>query len=249
MQTLIIDDEKHCRDSLAILLAKHCPEVAVLGQCSSGEEGLRAIAQYEPDLVFLDISMPGMTGFEMLEQCEGHSFEVIFTTAYDEYAIQAIRHSALDYLLKPVDKTELLQAIARAKSSRATPAPAPVRIERLLELLDTRKETERVAVPTLDGLLIVNTRDILYCESENNYTRLFMVDGKNIFVSKTLKKVEAMLQGDRDFFRSHNSFLINLKYIHRYLRGEGGEVIMSNGKSLPISRLKKQEFLDRLEKL
>jgi two-component system, LytTR family, response regulator len=247
MQTLIIDDEKHCRDSLAILLAKYCPEVEVLAQCSGGEEGLRAIEGSEPDLIFLDISMPGMTGFQMLEQCKDRSFEVIFTTAYDEYAIQAIRHSALDYLLKPIDKNELLQAMARAKGSRANPPPA--RIGRLLELLDTRTASERVALPTVDGLIIIDTRNILYCESENNYTRFFMVDGKNIFVSKTLKKVEAIFKDDHNFFRNHNSFLINLKYIHRYLKGDGGEVILSNGKSLPIARTKKQEFLDRLEKL
>lgn len=247
MQALIIDDEKHCRDSLAILLAKYCPEIEILGQCANGEEGIRTIAGQEPDLVFLDISMPGMTGFEMLEQCEGHAFEVIFTTAFDEYAIQAIRHSALDYLLKPVDKNELIQAVARAKSTKNT-TPSD-RISKLLEMVENKKSSERLALPTLDGLIIIDTKDILYCESENNYTRFFMVDGKAIFVSKTLKKVETILNEDKNFFRSHNSFIINLKYIHRYLKGDGGEVILSNGKSLPISRTRKQDFLDRLEKL
>lgn len=248
MQALIIDDEKHCRDSLAILLGKYCPEIEVLGQCASGEEGIQAIGSQDPDLVFLDISMPGMTGFEMLEQCGSSDFEVIFITAYDEYAIQAIRHSALDYLLKPVDKNELVQAIARAKGTKQTNSSS-TRIAKLLELVEGKKGSERLALPTLDGLIIVDTKDILYCESENNYTRFFMADGKAIFVSKTLKKVETILSDDNNFFRSHNSFIINLKYVHRYLKGEGGEVILQNGKSLPIARTRKQDFLDRLERL
>lgn len=247
MEALIIDDEKHCRDSLAILLAKYCPEITILAQCANGEEGIHAISTHEPDLVFLDISMPGMTGFEMLEQCPSSDFEVVFTTAYDEYAIQAIRHSALDYLLKPVDKNELIAAVARANTSKiATPSH---RIAQLLEMVENKKTSERLALPTLDGLIIVDTKDILYCESDNNYTRFFMVDGKAIFVSKTLKKVEAILNEDKNFFRSHNSYIINLKYIHRYLKGEGGEVVLHNGKSLPIARTRKQDFLDRLEKL
>ena len=247
MQALIIDDEKHCREGLCIMLAKYCPDIEVLAQCQGAKSGLQAIARFHPDLVFLDIEMPMMNGFEMLECCKEYDFEIIFTTAYNEYAIQAIRHSALDYLLKPVNKSELVRAVARAKETRQ--ATVPSRINQLLELMEGRKSLERIALPTIDGLIIVDIKDILYCESENNYTRFYLVDGKALFVSKTLKKVEALLTGNQDFFRIHHSFIVNLRYIQRYYKGDGGEVCLTTGKSFPVSRTKKQDFLDRLEKL
>src|SRR5258708_3718340 len=247
MQALIIDDEKHCREGLSIMLSKYCPEVEVLAQCPGTKAALQAIGKFHPDLIFLDIEMPGMNGFEMLENCREYDFEVIFTTAYNEYAIQAIRHSALDYLLKPVNKNELILAVARAKETRQ--ATAPARITQLLELIENSKSSERIALPTIDGLIIVDIKDILYCESENNYTRFHLINEKTLFVSKTLKKVEALLMNDKDFFRIHHSFVINLRYIQRYFKGDGGEISLSNGKNLPVSRTKKPAFLDRLTNL
>ena len=247
MQALIIDDEKHCREGLSIMLSKYCPDVEVLAQCPGPKAALQAIGKFHPDLIFLDIEMPGMNGFEMLENCKEYDFEVIFTTAYNEYAIQAIRHSALDYLLKPVNKNELVQAVAKVKESRQSKAPAG--ITQLMELMENRKPSERIALPTIDGLIIIDLKDILYCQSENNYTRFHLVNGKTFFVSKTLKKAEVLLMNDKDFFRIHHSFIINLRYIQRYYKGDGGEISLINGKNLPVSRTKKQEFLDRLEKL
>ncbi len=247
MQALIIDDEKHCREGLFIMLSKYCPEVEVVAQCSSTTAAIQAIVKFQPHLIFLDIEMPGMNGFELLENCKGYDFKVIFTTAYNEYAIQAIRHSALDYLLKPVDKTELVQAVTKAKAAQQ-PSTSE-RIARLLESIESRKATERIALTTFDGMIVIEIRDILYCESENNYTRFHLVSGKVILVSKTLKKVEELLSNESDFLRIHHSFIINIRYVERYLKGDGGEICLTNGKSLPVSRTKKQEFLSRLEKL
>ncbi len=247
MQVLIIDDELHCREGLFIMLSLYCPEIEVLAQCAGAKAALQAIDKFHPDLIFLDIEMPGMNGFEMLEQCKEYGFEVIFTTAYNEYAIQAIRHSALDYLLKPVDKDELLLAVARAKAVRREPVPR--RINQLLEMVDGRRSPERIALTTLEGLSIIELKDILYCESEKNYTRFHLIGGKTFVVSKTLKKVEQLLLHDHDFFRIHHSFIINMRHLQRYIRGDGGEIGLSNGKLLPVSRTKKQEFLARLETL
>jgi two-component system LytT family response regulator len=247
MQALIIDDEHHCREGLSIMLSLFCPGVEVLAQCASARTGLQAIERFHPDLIFLDIEMPGMSGFEMLENCKEYGFEIIFTTAYNEYAIQAIRHSALDYLLKPVDKDELVQAVARARTAQQHPAPR--RIQQLLETVDPRLSPERIALTTLEGLIIIELKDILYCESEKNYTR-FHLSGPRVFiVSKTLKRVEQLLQHDANFFRIHHSYIINMRHLQRYIRGDGGEIGLSNGKLLPVSRTKKQEFLARLETL
>lgn len=247
MRAIIIDDEKHCRDGLAIMLSKHCPRVELLEQCSGAKSAIKMIAQHQPDIIFLDIEMPGMNGFEMLEYCSGYDFEIIFTTAYNEYAIKAIRHSALDYLLKPINKTELIEALARVGESKKLSASS--RIAGLLETMTGKKTAERIALPTIDGLIMVDTKDILYCESENNYTRFHLQNGKNIFISKTLKKTELLLHDKNNFFRIHHSFLINLDYVKQYIKGSGGEVMMANDKILSVSRTKRADFLAKLERL
>ena len=229
------------------MLAKYCPDVEILDQCSSAKLALESIAEHQPDLVFLDIEMPDMNGFEMLDLCKGARFETIFTTAYNEYAIQAIRHSALDYLLKPIDKTELAQSVARSRDRKSVDTSK--RIEKLLEFMDVRKSSQRIALPTSDGLIMVDTKDIIYCESINNYTNFHLNTNKAILVSKTLKKVEALLESNESFFRVHHSIIINLHFLHSYVKGDGGEVVMNNGKNLPVSRNKKLEFLSKLERL
>ena len=229
------------------MLARYCPEIVILDQCAGAKAGMKMIGQYEPDLLFLDIEMPGMNGFEMLEHCGGYDFEIIFTTAYNEYAIKAIRHNALDYLLKPINKNELAEAVARAKESKKINASG--RITRLLESINDKNNSGRIALPTIDGLMMVDIKDIIYCESENNYTRFHLQAGKTVFVSKTLKKTELLLQGSSNFLRIHHSFLINLDYVQQYIKGDGGEVVMTNGKNLSVSRNKRAEFLGKLERL
>jgi len=247
MHTLIIDDEKHCRDSLFIMLSKYCPAITVVDQCPDVRTALKSIQQYQPDLLFLDIEMPGMNGFELLKNCPDSDFKVIFVTAYNEYAIQAIRHSALDYLLKPVINEELIQAVDKAVQVGQQHLSA-AKVTRLLQSLQQRTP-QRIALPTVDGIMIVDLQDILYCESENNYTRLYLTNDKMIFVAKTLKKIETLLSVDPDFFRIHHSFIVNMRFVRQYLKGDGGMVVLANGKNVPISRVKRQELFSRLERL
>jgi two-component system LytT family response regulator len=246
MTAILVDDEKHCRDVLALLLAKYCPTVNLLASCADGREGVDAIEHHHPDLVFLDIEMPGMSGFDMLEACRFTDFRVIFTTAYNEYAIQAIRHNALDYILKPVDKDELIQAVSKAKQAKETRSSS--KVDHFVEYLTRQKLGDRIALPTMEGLQILKAEDIYYCESDGGYTHFFLTSGKAVLISKTLKEVEEVLE-NKGFCRVHHGFLINLRYVQRYIRGDGGEVVMENNKTLPVSRNKKQEFLSLLEKI
>ncbi|WP_128546393.1 LytR/AlgR family response regulator transcription factor [Larkinella soli] len=246
MTAIIVDDEKHCRDVLSLLLQRYCPQIQLLASCVDGAEGLQAIEMHRPDIVFLDIEMPGMSGFELLEACRFTRFDVIFTTAYNEYAIKAIRHNALDYILKPIDKDELVQAVQKAEREQS--ARSSARIESFVEYLSRQKMGDRIALPTLEGLQIINSEEIYYCESDGGYTRFFLTNGKVILISKTLKEVEDVLEA-KGFCRVHHGYLINVRYVQRYIRGDGGEVIMENNKNIPVSRNKKQEFLSLLEKI
>ncbi len=247
MTAIVVDDEKHCRDVLALLLTKHCPHITLLAACADGPAGVEAIDKHHPDLVFLDIEMPGMSGFDLLKTCQYTHFQVIFTTAYNEYAIQAIRHNALDYILKPVDKDELKQAVAKAEAS-PTMHPASSPVHEFVAYLNRQKTGDRLALPTLEGLQILQSEEIYYCESDGGYTHFFLTNGKNVLISKTLKEVEEVL-GNKGFCRIHHGFLINVRYVQRYIRGDGGEVIMANNKNIPVSRNKKQEFLSLLERI
>ncbi len=247
MTAIIVDDEKHCREVLEHLLHKHCSQVKIIASCSGAEEALSALAKQQPDILFLDIEMPGMNGFDLLEKFQHPEFEIVFTTAYNEYAIKAIKHSALDYLLKPVDKDELLQTIERAREQKLLKASQ--RVDNLLEILNMKKKSRRFAVPTLEGLIMVDPETILYCESDSAYCKLFFIHQERpLVISKTLKDVEEVLQTD-EFCRIHHSYLINMRCVQRYVRGEGGEVIMNNGAHLPVSRSRKQDFLNLLEKI
>jgi two-component system, LytTR family, response regulator len=247
MTAIIVDDEKHCREVLQLLLQKYCPAVKLLANCANGAEALQALSQCQPDILFLDIEMPEMNGFELLERVDHPGFGVIFTTAYNEYAIKAIKHSALDYLLKPIDKDELILAVQRAKESK-TQKSSP-RINSFLDFINSKKQPKRLAVPTLEGLIMINTEDLLFCESDSAYCKLFFINqAKPMVISKVLKEVEEVLKGG-DFCRIHHSYLINMRFVQRYIRGEGGEVIMSNGIHLPVSRTRKQDFLNLLEKI
>ena len=246
MRAYIVDDEKHCREVLEHLLARHCPDVQVMASCKDGTEALKVLDQQSPDLLFLDIEMPGMNGFEVLEQSTRHDFDIIFTTAYNEYAIKAIKHSALDYLLKPVDKDELVMAVQRSREHKShTSADS---IKGFLESLHMRKPAKRFAASTMEGLVMVNADEILYCESDSAYCKLVFTDGRSMLLSKTLKEVEEALQHE-PFCRIHHSYLVNMDYVQKYIKGEGGEVVLSNGVNLPVSRTRKQDFLKWLEKI
>ena len=243
INAILIDDEKHCRETLSIQLEKYCPQVQLLAQCCSAEEGLQAITRHHPDVVFLDVEMPQMNGFEMLGQLQEISFELIFTTGYDSYAIKAIRFSALDYLLKPIDKDDLKKAVA--KLSRKPDHILTQQLDILLSKLENKGvPLQKIALPTLDGFELVPMENILRCESDSNYTYVHLKTGRKIMVSRTLKEIEELLEGP-SFLRVHHSHLVNLNEITRYVRGEGGYVIMSDNSSINVSRNRKEAFLQR----
>lgn len=244
MKAIIIDDEQDCCDVLETLLNRYCPEVIVTDICISAEDGLNAIKKNEVDLVFLDIKMPHMNGFELLERLQPFHFAVVFTTSYDQYAIKAIRYSALDYLLKPVDKEELQAAVLKA-NERLTPLVAQ-QLEILVQKINRPSQMiNRIALPTMEGLHIIPADTIISCSSSSNYTNLSLKDGKRLTVSRTLKEIEEMLEG-HSFFRVHHSYLVNLNEVRKYIRGEGGQLIMSDESSIDVSRSKKDQLLKEL---
>lgn len=245
INTIIIDDERHSCDALKILLGKCCQQVHVTAICYSGEEGIKKINVLKPELVFLDIEMPHMNGFQMLEQLPKIDFEIIFTTSYDQYAITAFKFSALDYLLKPVDREELEKAVQRV-SKKINP-PVSEQLEILLQKINQPAITvHRIALPTMQGLEFVPVESIIYCSSSNNYTEFFLADKKKLLVSRTLKEAEDML-ADHSFLRVHNSYMVNLNSVTRYVKGEGGYLVMSDGSTIDVSRSRKELLMQKLQ--
>src|SRR5688500_17263056 len=194
IKAILVDDEKHCRETLSIQLEKYCSEVQLLAQCNSAVQGLEAIAQYQPDVVFLDVEMPKMNGFEMLQQFSQIPFDVIFTTGYDAYAIKAIRFSAIDYLLKPIDKDELRKAVGKVQQKTAHNLAQ--QLEVLLDKLGKKQDVmQKIALPTLEGFELVPLETIIKCEADSNYTYFYLKNGRKIIVSRTLKEIEELLEG------------------------------------------------------
>ena len=247
IRCILVDDENNALEMMEWLLKTYCPNVAIDAMCNSAEKGIEAINKYKPDLVFLDIEMPHMNGFDMLEQFDKISFDVVFTTAYDQFAIKAFRYSALNYLLKPVDPDDLKKTIERVEDKKSQPTRD--QIDLLLQNIKgpAKPTASRIALTTNDGMIFVSTQDIIYCEAESNYTSVILGNGKKIVVSKVLKDIDEALSGP-DFFRVHNSFLINLNRIKKFVRGEGGYVIMDNDVTISISRSRRQEFMELFSK-
>jgi len=244
LKSIIIDDELKSRESLRILIEDFCEGVAVSALCQNVAEGLAAIEKHRPDVIFLDIQMQRETGFDLLNKIKQINFEVIFTTAYSEYAIKAFKFSAIDYLLKPIDIEELKAALLKVEKKIGGSING-----RLQQLMDNLKGGNtanfKLALPTSDGLIFIKVNDIVYCEASSNYTNIYMLDGKKHLVSRTLKEYEEMLT-ESNFFRIHHSYLINLNLVKKYVRGDGGYVIMNNDTSLDVSKRKKEAFLDRI---
>lgn len=246
IQAIIIDDESKCISLLQKMLADAFPEINIVATCTQPEEGIKAIRIHEPDIVFLDIEMPNKNGFEVLEATRDIPFNVVFTTAYQQYAIKAIKFSALDYLLKPVDADELKDAMFRFKQKQKNEQ----RDKQLNLLFDNLKNNgnaySRLSLSTSEGVLFINTTDILYCEASGGYTFFYMKNGDKLITSRTMKDYEDMLPQNH-FFRIHHSFLINLAEIKRYVKGDGGTAIMSNNVELPVSKRKKEDFVRQLK--
>jgi two-component system LytT family response regulator len=245
INAIIVDDEPYCCEALAILLERYCPQVAVKGIYHSGADALRAIREQPPQLLFLDIEMPRMNGFELLEKIKDLSFELIFTTSYDQYAIKAIRFSALDYLLKPIDREELVRSVQ--KVAQRLQSPLPQQIDLLFQKLQSPTHLfSKIAIPTMEGLQMVAVDHIVHCTSDSNYTILTLKDQQRIIASRTLKEIEELLE-EHSFVRVHHSNVVNLNEISKYVKGEGGYLVMSDGSTINISRSRKDGLLKKLQ--
>jgi two-component system, LytTR family, response regulator len=248
MNCVIIDDEKNGREVLATLLADYCPGIRVAGKAGGAQEGYRLINEVKPGLVFLDIEMPHKNGFDVLTETSQFDYKVIFTTAYDQFAIKAFKYSAIDYLLKPIDIVELQQAVQKAQNTKQ-PNNLDEKIKTLFTQLQApQKHTSKIALSVGDALQFMLPDEILRCESESNYTHIFLATGKKITVAKTLKEVEENF-GGAPFFRVHQSHLININHVNKYMKGENAYVIMADGSSIAISRNKKEAFLETFRKV
>jgi len=243
MKAIIIDDEDHCITTLKWDLNKYCPDVDIVSTASDGEKGLIEIAKRKPDLVFLDVEMPKLNGFDMLERLDTVDFKVIFTTAYDKYAIKAFKLSAVDYLLKPIDKDELIHAIDKVDNLNVKNSEQ--QIETVKHNLNLKAEFKKIVIPTSEGLLFFDVNDIVNIEAQSNYSYIYFKDNTKLLSSKNLKEFEETLPEDI-FFRCHHSHLINMNYIKKYMKGEGGTIILSNEREVEVSRRKKNDFLDRV---
>jgi two-component system LytT family response regulator len=240
MNAIIIEDEPAGRKLLHRILEEHCPDVQVVEAVASAKDGRKAIARHHPDLVFLDVEMPGETGIEMLKEIRPFDFKVIFVTAHQDYAIEAIRLSALDYLLKPVRTEELVAAVRKARDL----AGEVDRAEQLKTLFDNLAEKDpKIGIPTKRGMLFIRIADIVHCESESNYTRIFLAGGDHHLTSRTLKHFEELL-GRHGFVRVHQSHLVNTRYIGEYIRGDGGTLVLTDGTSVDVSRRYKNHLMD-----
>lgn len=248
MKAVIIDDEKKSREVLNTLLEKNFPNVNIVGTADGVKTGIKLVTEQAPDIIFLDIKMADGTGFDLLEALDRPKARVIFTTAYDQYALKAIKYSALDYLLKPIDIEELKIAVEKAEKQKQE---MPV-MENLQFLLENFRKNEnnysRITLPTGNAYEVVNISDIIRCEAETSYTKFVLANKRNVLVSSSLKYYEDLLP-EKDFFRLHHHHLVNLSHVQKFLKEDGGYVIMSDGSKIEISRRKKEAFIQRLHKM
>ncbi|MFN4000209.1 LytR/AlgR family response regulator transcription factor [Algoriphagus sp.] len=240
---LIVEDEPHAQENLKRLVA-HEGDLELVGTAATVEEADALSKSLNPDLVFCDVMLPPQTSFDWLMKLETIPFELIFTTSYEEFAVKAFRLSAIDYLIKPISTSDFEEALERFREKKGN---SKAQVNQLLKNLNLPAEHAKIALPTLTGYLFVEVKDVIRCESDNTYTTFFTTDKKKILVSRTLKDVEQMLE-DYRFFRVHNSHLINLDYVNEYFKGEGGQVKMSDGAVVDVSRRRKEEFLNLLRK-
>ncbi len=245
--SLIVDDEPRGIRSMQKLLELTCPQVNVIGTCSSADETLKKVSALKPELVFLDIAMPGKNGLELLTELKDFHFEVIFITAHNKFMIETFRFSAVDYLLKPVDEELLADAVLRA-GKRIAEKSGQKNIEALLHNINRKHTLQnmRLCLPSLKGFQLVELADILYAEASGNYTNFHFTNQPAVCTSKPIHDYEELLK-DSGFVRVHKSFLVNLLHVKEYLRGEGGMIILSNNQKLEVSRRKKDSFMEKMK--
>ncbi|MBE0646191.1 MAG: response regulator transcription factor [Bacteroidales bacterium] len=247
IQVVIIDDEDHIRDSLGKLLARHCPQVTVCGEASGVASGIKIIREMHPDLVLLDIEMGDGTGFDLLQSLPAIDFNVIFVTAYDQYALQAFRFSAVDYLLKPVNPEHLVTAINRA--ALLIRDHFNTQMNALYEnLRSVARQDKKIILKTSEQIHLLDLKNIVSLQSDSCYTTVHTSEGEHIMVAKTLKEYEEMLTGC-GFYRVHKSHLINLAHIKRFDKQDGGYIVLANDVKIPVASRKREEMLGLLEKM
>lgn len=248
IKALILEDELKSMNNLKNLLAKHCPEIEIIGDATSIEAGLELFEdpEFKPDIAFLDISLPDGLVFKMLDELFPVNFEIIFITAYNEHAIKACQYSSIGYIMKPIDPDELVQAVKRARFTKAE------KIEQRIEVFNNHMSNlnafEKMSVSAIDGIYFVNIREIVRFEAEDNYTHIFLENGERITASKTIKAYEDMLQ-KMNFYRVHKRHVINLNYMRMFMKGEGGYVVMADGKEIEVSRRRRPSFMEQMRRL
>jgi two-component system, LytTR family, response regulator len=246
LTTILIDDESHARESLSKMLSLNCPDVLMLDTASSADEAFLKINKLKPDLLFLDVEMPNGTGFDLLTRFPKPSFKVIFVTGFDQYALNAIKFSALDYLLKPINAKELVEAVDKATNQLSNKNDLGDLKNLLSTLQNPRSRKNKLAVPTQQGLEMIEIQEIIRCEAANGYTIIHVQDGKPLLSSRDLKTYQELLE-DYDFFRIHDSHLIAHFHVQKVLNEDGGTVVLSNEIKLPIARRRKSDFMDWLK--
>lgn len=243
LTAVIVEDEKRSRETLSGLINLYCKNISIVAEAEGVKSGIDAITKNNPDIVFLDIQMPDGSGFKLLESFDTINFSVIFTTAYDQFAIKAIKFSAIDYLLKPIFPDDLVVAVSKAEKSEKSKRTNE-NVEVLLEnFRKPESEPPKIVLSTAEKIHVVKVKDIIRCESDNYYTRYFFIDGKKLLISKTLKENEELLS-DYNFIRPHKSHLINVHYIKSYDKHDGGYINMTDGSVVPVSRRKKEKILE-----
>lgn len=247
IKAILIDDEKSSLQTLEFEINAYCPEVNIVAACSSPEYGLKEIRLKQPELVFLDIEMPGMNGFELLQSMDTIDFDVIFVTAYDQFAVKAFEFNAVDYLLKPVLKSKLIQAVQKVidKSEHSFPKQ---KFDALLNNINLHSTPglEKIALPTSDGFEFIHINDLTHLKGESNYTWAFLESGKKFLIAKTMKDVIPIISFPQ-FYRTHKSFVVNLNHVSKYVRGSGGYLVMNNSEQIPVSRAQKPGLMDLLK--
>lgn len=247
IRAVIIDDEPHATKSLEILLSEDCPQVQVIASFNHPAEALLFLRSNQVDLIFLDIDMPFMNGFELLNRLAPINFDIIFVTAYDQYAIKAFKFSAFDYLLKPVDEVELINSL-RKLENKSKKSTQNSNFEHLLEVFKSGQSAiKRIALPTLEGFEFIEVEKIIRCESDSNYTKIFLQNLPMMLVSRTLKEIEETLS-DLPFIRVHNSHIIAKNHVKKYVKADGGYILMIDNSEIPISRARKEEVINELTK-
>ena len=249
INAVIVEDESHSMNALKNILESHCPEVNIIGDALNIEEGLELFEDpaFKPDLAFLDISLPDGLVFKMLDQLRPIDFEIIFTTTYNEHAIKACQYSSIGFILKPINPDELVEAVSRVRVS-SPGDKMEQRIEIFNKYITTRNVFEKMSISGTDGIYFVKIKDIVRLEAEDNYTHIYLENGDRITASKTIKTYEDMLQGI-NFYRVHKSHVVNLNYMKKFIKGDGGYLVMDDGKKIEVSRRRRPAFMEQLRRL